>query len=199
MRRIKGRRSLGADIHTTLTTNSRGGALFLRHPKWADYEAWADLRENSREHLSPWEPSWNPDHLLRRNYKHRLSVLKKQTVKDQGYFFHIFRQPGERLIGAVNVMRLQRSVSQSGQLGYWLGEGFSGQGHGRAAVERVCEFCYRDLGLHRLEAAVQADNERSIALLSGLGFQAEGIARGYLKIDGRWRDHIIYARLSSDD
>jgi len=164
---------LGADIHTSLTANSRGGHLILRHPKWADYES-------------------------RRNYKHRLSVLKKQTTNGDGFFFHVFRNPGERLIGAVNVMNIQRSASQSAQLGYWLGEGFSGQGHGRAAVKRVCHFCFRDLGLHRLEAAVRPDNERSIALLEALGFRPEGRARGYLKIDGQWRDHIIYAQLSSD-
>lgn len=198
MKRYKGNKFLGADIHSSLTAMSRGGKLFLRHPKWADYEAWASLRENSREHLSPWEPSWNPDHLLRRNYKYRLSVLKKQVANGEGFFFHVFRMPGEHLIGAVNVMRIQRSVAQSAQLGYWLGEGFSGQGHGRASVERVCEFCFRDLGLHRLEAAVRPDNERSISLLTGIGFRAEGTARGYLKIDGQWRDHIIYARLSSD-
>jgi len=189
---------VAADIHTTLQTNSRGGALFLRHPRWADYEDWASLRENSREHLSPWEPSWNPDHLLRRNYKHRLSVLKKQVNNQESFFFHVFRMPSEHLIGAVNVTRIQRSVAQSAQLGYWLGEGFSGRGHGRAAVGRVCEFCFRDLGLHRLEAAVQPDNAPSIALLGALDFKPEGTARGYLKIDGEWRDHVIYAKLSSD-
>ena len=189
---------MGANIHTVLETNSRGGQLLLRHPKWADYEAWSSLRENSREHLSPWEPSWNPDHLLRRNYKHRLSVLKKQVGNGDGVFFHIFRKPGDHFIGAVNVMNIQRNAAQSAQLGYWLGEGFSGQGHGRAAVKRVCEFCFADLGLHRLEAAVRPDNDRSIALLDAIGFRAEGTARGYLKIDGQWRDHIIYAQLSSD-
>ncbi|MEP6342349.1 MAG: GNAT family protein [Maricaulaceae bacterium] len=187
-----------ADLHTELTVNSRGGALTLRHPRWADYEAWSNLRENSREHLSPWEPSWNPDHLLRRNYKHRLSVLKKQVTNGEGAFFHIFRSPGEHLIGAVNVMRIQRSAAQSAQLGYWLGKGFSGQGHGRAAIGRVCEYCYNDLGLHRLEAAVRSENNRSISLLKALNFHEEGVARGYLKIDGQWHDHIIYARLSSD-
>ena len=99
-----------ADININLSVNSRGGALTLRHPRWADYEDWSHLRDNSREHLSPWEPSWNPDHLLRRNYKHRLSVLKKQVTSGEGAFFHIFRSPGDHLIGAVNVMHIQLSL-----------------------------------------------------------------------------------------
>ena len=189
---------MGANLSKELTANSRGGALLLRQPRWADYEPWARLRQKSREYLAPWEPKWAEDHLSRRAYRVRLSLLKKMAQKGEGYSFHIFRNPGEHFIGACNIMRVQRSVAQSAQLGYWLGEGFSGQGHGRAAVGRICDFCFRDLGLHRIEAAVRPDNERSIALLDRLGFIAEGRARGYLKIDGIWHDHIIYARLSSD-
>jgi len=189
---------LAVSISTELRATSRGGQLILRHPRWADFESWAQLRDNNREHLSPWEPRWGEAHLTRRSFRQRLSVLKKLANNGEAYAFHIFKNPGEHFIGACNVMQIQRSVSQSAQIGYWLGESFSGQGHGRAAVGRVCEFCFRDLGLHRLEAAVRPDNEPSIALLEAIGFQAEGRARGYLKIDGIWHDHIIYARLSSD-
>jgi len=54
------------------------------------------------------------------------------------------------------------------------------------------------LGLHRIEAAVQADNLPSIKVLEASGFCREGMARGYLKINGVWQDHIIYALLSGD-
>jgi len=52
--------------------------------------------------------------------------------------------------------------------------------------------------LHRIEAAVQSDNAASIKVLKASGFTYEGQARGYLKINGVWRDHDIYARLSGD-
>jgi len=38
----------------------------------------------------------------------------------------------------------------------------------------------------------------SIKVLKVMGFQKEGLARGYLKINGKWEDHVIYAKLSSD-
>ena len=189
---------MGVKTSIELTSVSKGGQLLLRQPRWADYEAWASLRQNSREHLAPWEAKWSEDHLSRRGYRQRLSVLKKLAASESAFSFHIFKNPGERLIGACNLTHITRSVSQNAKIGYWLGEGFAGHGHGRVAVTRLCSFAFDTLGLHRLEAAVRPDNERSIALLEALDFQSEGLARGYLKIDGQWHDHIIYAKLSSD-
>ena len=102
---------------------------------------------------------------------------------------------GFALIGVIDV---RRHVAQSAQIGYWLGEEHSGKGFARAAVRATTKFCFENLGLHRVEAAVQPDNERSIRLLEAIGFQHEGRARGALKINGVWQDHEIYALLSSD-
>lgn len=39
-------------------------------------------------------------------------------------------------------------------------------------------------------------NERSARLLARLGFERKGYARAYLKIAGRWEDHILTARIN---
>jgi ribosomal-protein-alanine N-acetyltransferase len=116
----------------------------------------------------------------------------------EGYPFHIFRASDNRLIGACNIMQVRRTVAQSAQLGYWVGERYARQGFARAAVRASVQFCFDELGLHRIEAAVRPENVPSISLLEAVGFTYEGVAREYLKIDGAWRDHAIYARLVSD-
>jgi len=65
-----------------------------------------------------------------------------------------------------------------------------------SAVRLICDFAFRHLGLHRVEAACLPHNTPSIGLLSKCGFEHEGLARGYLKIAGEWRDHLLFARLS---
>jgi ribosomal-protein-alanine N-acetyltransferase len=182
--------------HTVLQAKADGGAIKLSHPRWADFDAWAELRRENAEYLKPWEPSVSDSGLNRPAYRGRLSRLKKLVQQDRAYPFHIFR--GETLIGACNITHIERGTAQSAKLGYWIGEAFTGRGFARASVQAASEFCFTGLGLHRVEAAVQTDNSASIKVLKASGFTCEGTARGLLKINGAWRDHDIYAQLSGD-
>ncbi len=62
----------------------------------------------------------------------------------------------------------------------------------------VFRYAFDTLGRHRLQANVQPGNERSIELLRATGWREEGYARRYLKIGGRWRDHLTFAILAED-
>ncbi len=182
----------------TLIEQAAGGRVELRHPRWADYDDWAELRKSNKDYLAPWEPDWSQAHLTRASFKTRLSAYDRMVSQGTGYPFHIFAGSSLRLVGACNISRIQQEPAKSCQLGYWVGQDHARQGFARAAVRAAMAFCFGDLGLHRIEAAVQPDNERSVALLQASDFTFEGTARGYLKINGRWRDHDIYARLSGD-
>ena len=61
-----------------------------------------------------------------------------------------------------------------------------------AAVRALSEFAFSTLGLHRLEAACIPENAPSRRLLVKAGFTEEGFARAYLKINGVWRDHVLF-------
>lgn len=184
--------------NTVLRERARGGGIILRHPRWAEFEEWAALRRANQTYLEPWEPEWTEVHMSRNSYKSKLARFKKLLGNDVSYPFHIFRVNDGRLIGACTVLNVQRHVAQSCEVGYWIGEDYARQGFARAAVRAVTRFCFDDLGLHRVEAAVQTRNTRSIRLLEALDFKHEGTARGRLKIKGVWTDHDIYSRLSSD-
>jgi ribosomal-protein-alanine N-acetyltransferase len=83
-------------------------------------------------------------------------------------------------------------VSQSAAIGYWVGQRHARHGYTLAAVRQVLRFAFDGLGLHRVEAACCPENEASRRLLLKAGFEAEGRARGYLKINGEWRDHLTF-------
>ncbi|RKQ69265.1 ribosomal-protein-alanine N-acetyltransferase [Litorimonas taeanensis] len=187
-----------ASIHTLLKVHASGGALTLRHPRWADYESWSHLRRDNKEWLAPWEPGWSDSHITRITYRTHLSRYKKFVQTGKAYPFHVFYGVDETLIGACNLSHIERGSAQSARLGYWIGEKFARNGFARSSVEAVTRFGFETLGLHRIEAAVQPENLASISVLESQNFTREGISRGYLKIDKVWRDHVIFAKLSSD-
>ncbi|MEL7232162.1 MAG: GNAT family protein [Pseudomonadota bacterium] len=183
---------------TEITATGPAGALILRHPRWSDYDAWANIRRRDAAYLKPWEPEWTEAHLSRGSYRLRLNRFRKMVQTDRAYPFHIFRADSDVLIGSCNLTHIERGAAMSAKIGYWVAQDQQGRGHARAAVRAVCRFGFDTLGLHRIEAAVQPDNIASVRVLEATDFRLEGSARGLLRIDGQWADHAVYARLSSD-
>jgi len=83
-------------------------------------------------------------------------------------------------------------------LGYSAFVPFDGHGHMTEGLRLVLREAFGPLGLHRVEANIQPENERSIALAERVGFRREGFSPRYLKIGGRWRDHVRYAILAEE-
>lgn len=175
-----------------------GARVYLRPMRGKDWRQWSRLRARSRNFLTPWEPLWASDSLTRGAYRHRLKLANQDGRSGLGYTLHIFRQEDDVLLGAITVAQIRRGVAQMATLGYWMGEPYAGQGYMTEALELVVHFAFRDLGLHRIEAACLPTNEPSQRLLRRVGFREEGLARAYLRINGEWCDHLLFARLSDD-
>jgi ribosomal-protein-alanine N-acetyltransferase len=171
-----------------------GGRVVVRPPERGDYEAWAKLRAGSRAFLAPWEPSWPPDALARANFRARIARYIEDWRTDQAYNFFIFAHD-ETLLGGIGLANIRRGVAETASLGYWIGEPFARQGYMTATLPLVLDFAFARLRLHRVEAACLPTNVPSRALLLRAGFHEEGYARQYLRIDGKWRDHLLFAIL----
>jgi ribosomal-protein-alanine N-acetyltransferase len=176
----------------------RGDGLYLRPAIGADYSAWARLREQSRAFLTPWEPTWPSDDLTRAAFRRRLRRQAEDIARDEGFAFLIFESTSDELLGGLTLGGIRRGVAQAATLGYWMGAPHAGKGRMTRAVAAVVRFGFDTLRLHRIEAACIPDNAPSIALLERNGFQREGFARAYLKIDDAWRDHILLALLEGE-
>lgn len=161
------------------------------------YEAWSSLRDQSRAFLTPWEPTWPPDDLGRGAFKRR---VKRYRMRDNqtGLSYFLVRKSDQTLVGGITVSRMLRGVAQSCSIGYWVGEPFTRQGYMSEAVTGLYREIFETMQFHRIEAACLPNNDASIKLLEKIGFQREGYARGYLKIDGRWQDHLLYSLLETD-
>jgi ribosomal-protein-alanine N-acetyltransferase len=99
----------------------------------------------------------------------------------------------DEIVGVINVNEIVRGLFQSAYLGYYAFLPHAGNGLMWQGLRQAIQHCFSDLRLHRLEANIQPENERSIALVKELGFSKEGYSPRYLKICGRWRDHERWA------
>jgi len=183
---------------STAGPHLKGGPVYLRYPQASDYAAWVEVREESRDFLVPWEPTWPADDLTRMAFRRRLKRYANDIKEDIAYPFFIFRAEDDAFIGGVTVSNIRRGVAQACSLGYWAGKRFARQGYTSAAVKALFPFVFKTLKLHRLEAACIPANEPSKNLLLGAGFTQEGYARKYLKINGEWQDHLLFALIEDD-
>lgn len=188
-------RTVGFTDNTPAIT---GEGVYLRAPQLGDFAAWAALREQSREFLTPWEPIWPADDLTRGSFRRRLRRYQDDQRNDLAYAFLVFRSGDSALVGGLTLANIRRGVAQAGSLGYWVGAPFAHRGHMSAAVRALLTYSFGALRLHRVEAACIPSNQPSIGLLEKCGFTREGYARRYLCINGVWHDHLLYARLVDD-
>jgi ribosomal-protein-alanine N-acetyltransferase len=175
-----------------------GGRVYLRPPRYRDWRQWADLRARSRDFLTPWEPTWPGDALSHAAYRRRMRQAALEWNTDSGYSFFVFRRDDDALVGGVNLNNVRRGVAQMVSLGYWVGAPFARQGLMTEALRGLLPFAFDRLALHRVEAACLPHNEASRGLLRKLGFREEGHARQFLRINGSWQDHVLYAMVRGE-
>jgi [ribosomal protein S5]-alanine N-acetyltransferase len=108
------------------------------------------------------------------------------------------RRADGQIIGLFDLSQIFRGGFQNAYLGYWAGAAHEGQGYMSEGLQLILRHTFRTLRLHRLEANIQPGNERSIALVARAGFRQEGVSPRYLKVRGRWRDHLRWAITRED-
>ena len=175
-----------------------GERIFLRPPKRRDALKWQKLRMVSKNFLVPWEPAWDASSCSRRAFIRYFKNSNYLANIDKAYSFLIFKSDDKALLGGINIGNVRRGVAQSASIGYWIGVNYARNGYMIEALRLLIPSLFIDLRLNRIEAATLEDNIASRNLLKKIGFKKEGTLRQYLKINGAWRDHVLYGLLEDD-
>jgi [ribosomal protein S5]-alanine N-acetyltransferase len=172
--------------------------MTLRLPAHPDWFAWTALRRDSAAFLTPWEPVWSEDHLSRKAFTSRVYWAQRAEGQGTALPLMMIRRSDNALLGAITLDNIRRGPAQAGTLGYWIGAPFARQGLMREAILAVTHHAFTALDLSRIEAACLPENSASRGVLEKCGFKYEGVAQSYLQINGRWRNHVLYANLRGD-
>lgn len=176
----------------------KGRRVTLRLPALSDYPEWSSLRRESRSFLEPWEPRWSGDELERRAWRLRVRRYREEHAAGTATAFLIFDREAGHLVGGITLGNIRYGVSQSAQIGYWMGEKHAGKGLMQDAIGALLSHAFGTMRLHRVEAACIPGNARSIRVLEKAGFTREGLLRAYLRINGVWQDHFVYALIADE-
>lgn len=173
------------------------GDLRLRPLVRGDRREWDVVRARNREWLDPWEatnpvPGGSPP-----TFGQFVRSLDQQARQGSALPFLITeRVPGtERsgLVGQLTVSGIAWGSFLSASLGYWVDHDQAGRGVAPMAVAMATDYCFRGLGLHRMEINIRPENTKSLRVVEKLGFRDEGLRKDFLHIDGRWTDHRSFA------
>jgi len=165
----------------------------------SDYEAWLAVRTRCRSWLVPWEPRSKGAPLAPEDagsFAARCAMRERERQLGSGFGFGIFLEG--RLAGEITLSSIQRGPFQNGSIGYWIDEELAGSGLTPEAVVVVLQFAFETLSLHRVEVAIIPRNMASRRVVEKLAIRNEGVALGFLEINGEWEDHVRYAMTAEE-
>lgn len=131
---------------------------------------------------------------------HQAALLRCEynlMLRSQSIRFWVFEKDRpEHIIGTFSFHNIRYSAYQDCELGYKFHQKVWGKGYAGESIQRGITIVFEELGLHRIEALVRSENERSKHLLRSLGFESEGIKRQNVNLHGTWYDHEVYSLLN---
>jgi ribosomal-protein-alanine N-acetyltransferase len=170
-----------------------GGGVILRPLSIGDATALAEAYRDNRDHLARWDPTRTEDFFTRAGQESEIErVLHEQET---GTAVPLLLAEGSRIVGRVNLSGVVRGPFLSANLGYWIDARFAGRGLMTAAVGATADLARDELGLHRIQAGTLVHNRASQSVLERCGFTRFGLAPQYLRIAGRWQDHVLFQRI----
>jgi ribosomal-protein-alanine N-acetyltransferase len=175
------------------------GSTAIRPLESADLAALVEARIRNREFLTEWEPTRDESFFTPAGQARELALDDAAWRTATGFPFAILdAEVDDRLIGRVALANVVRGPWQNATLGYWIDQDAVGRGHASRAVRLALGYAFDHVGLHRVQPAIIPRNSASRRVAEKVGFRHEGRALRYLKINGVWEDHDIFALTAED-
>lgn len=171
----------------------QGGRVYIRAVDEADGDAFFHYLIDNRRFLEPWEPTRPREHFTRGGYEGVIRAALADARADRAYRFGIYENESAALVGQLSLSNVSRGAWQNATLGYSVGRDHTNKGFATDGVKLALRFAFDHARLHRVQAGALPRNTASIKVLEKAGFRHEGESVRYLKINGVWEDHVMYA------
>lgn len=170
--------------------------LYLRLMTHADAPDIFATIQREREYLGEWLPFVDKTHALSDTEAFIGSVLDVPEQEKEWVF--TIRNAKAEFIGLIGFHDTDTDNHKS-ELGYWLSQAHQGRGIITKAVQTLCEYAFKEMGIHRIQIRCAVGNTASQRIPLKLGFLYEGIERdGECVKEDIYRDIEVYSLLKTD-
>lgn len=187
-------------IHTKLSS-LQSERLELKQLSIKDTALVLDYLKFNFSHFKPWIPDYGEDYLTLQYQERLMKAYEKKTKSQELVKFWIFEADdfnNSRIIGDITFSNIIWGAMKGCHVGYRMDRDFLNEGYMTEALGKAIEFMFKVYKLHRIEANIMPFNQHSILLIEKVGFVKEGFSPNYLRINGRWENHIRYGLINHE-
>lgn len=155
----------------------------------------------NRDFLGPWEPKRPSEFYTLETQVSQLRSDFQEFLEKRALRLWIFKKEDpcdSKIIGSIAFNHIIWGSFLSCIAGYKLDDQEINKGYITEALKKGMEIIFNDYKLHRIEANIIPKNARSLRVVEKLGFYNEGLAHKYLRINGKWQDHIHMVLLNEN-
>jgi [ribosomal protein S5]-alanine N-acetyltransferase len=169
----------------------------------SDAAAWIRAHQESAAEFDRWMPRSDPTITLEKRFDLALArAIDGERMQTTYTFVTELRDTPGELVAFCSLSQVFRGPFQNAYAGWRVSTPHCGNGFGQESVRAMLDIAFDSsplgLGLHRVQANVIPTNEASLKLARAVGFREEGYALRYLEIDGRYQDHVMFAKLADE-
>ncbi|CRK80438.1 GNAT family N-acetyltransferase [Neobacillus massiliamazoniensis] len=123
-----------------------------------------------------------------------IDMFHKNFYEKRGIRWGIILKENQKFIGTIGLNALQMNNKRA-EIGYELHPAYWRKGYISEAIKEVLRFSFEIIDLNRIGAVVYPENEPSLKLLMKIGFEKEGLLRGYIQQNNQFHDTYVLSLL----
>lgn len=163
--------------------------ISLKPTEVADAEPLFDLVDQNRAHLKPWMPWVDATATVQNERQFIEQMLTKQA---HGTVFIATVIVDGEVAGMIDIHNID-AVRHNGQIGYWLGQAYTGRGVMTKSLERLEEIAFTELDLHKIQLGADVDNQASRAVAKRRRYHLDATLPDNIFVNETYRDEAIYS------
>lgn len=135
--------------------------------------------------------------IVERTDEEVLKRFRERSVLTTERAYSVLRVTDDQLVGLVRYFDLN-TRNRSAEIGFLIGPEFHGQGYSHEAVGMLLKYLFGELRLNKVYAQTAEFNNRSLKLLSRLGFRVDGRLRQHHELRGVLYDDLLLSILAEE-